>query len=208
MSLPDRTSNTTGYRDATTQTFNTGGGGTQPSNPSVLDNPLLAADTDSNCTGPDPSTKAATASLTERIDTVVKKAEAFKPNEFGKARRQCFDMWKTLESEYPCRSNLSMRGSKGLLFGDVPKIGSPFWSMLAYLVHEDGNSFRKQLRANDSAMKLYGNQPRKCYSSLVNEAQKHRAINNATLSAVLKVCTMRNEEIEIFQGGKECPSSG
>lgn len=144
----------------------------------------------------------------ERIDTVVKKAEAFKPNEFGKAQRQCFDMWKTLESEYPCRSNLSMRGSKGLLFGDVPKIGSPFWSMLAYLVHEDGNSFRKQLRANDSAMKLYGNQPRKCYSSLVNEAQKHRAINNATLSAVLKVCTMRNEEIEIFQGGKECPSSG
>ncbi|KAG7570997.1 hypothetical protein FFLO_01091 [Filobasidium floriforme] len=164
---------------------------------SVIYTPPPSVKSNSNASDAPPST-AAVRSYHERIKAIVEQADRYDAIPYPKAKFACSNLWNEFKREHI--ENLGNGSGTGSPFTYFPAVDNAFWIMLTYLMCESRYDFQLEANIYCSEINSQKTNSKDRYAHLLDKARKRAPIDNAVLSAVLKI--LHDEEWREMYHGK------
>jgi hypothetical protein len=129
----------------------------------------------------------------------VEEADRYETIQYPKAKFACSNLWNEFKREHMGNlGNGSKTGSP--FFAYFPAVDNAFWIMLTYLMCESRYDFQLQANINCSSINSKKSNSKYRYEQLLAKACQRASIDNAVLSAVLKI--LHDEEWREMYHGK------
>jgi hypothetical protein len=115
----------------------------------------------------------------------MERAFACPPHEYRDARRSCLGLFDEFHQEY--RERTAKEDEPSSLFTVLPKVEGQVWVLVHYLVCNTFDEFQEQARTSLGGRSKDRSDPRHRYRFLLSRARNDESIDDAVLSAVLKI---------------------